>query len=184
MQVGLALGHIVLDGIQLLLPKGALSPNFRPISVVTKWLDGSKCHFVRRYRPWPRPHCVTWWSSSSKKGHSPPQFSAHVYCGQTVTHLSYCWALVRTWNNNVYINVLLRIYTCTLNVLILYSSKLIGAMYLLCYSLRTFSTRRVLRNWYFHIAVKNHINSFDVPIGLLDASGLLLLTGRPTLLNL
>ena len=24
-----------------------------------------------------------------------PQFSAHVYCGQTVGHLSYCWALVR-----------------------------------------------------------------------------------------
>jgi len=23
-----------------------------------------------------------------------PQFSAHVYCGQTVAHLSYCWALV------------------------------------------------------------------------------------------
>jgi len=27
--------------------------------------------------------------SSSPKGHSP-QFSAHVYCGQTVAHLSYC----------------------------------------------------------------------------------------------
>ena len=25
----------------------------------------------------------------------PPQFSAHVYCGQTVAHLSYCWALVQ-----------------------------------------------------------------------------------------
>jgi len=25
-----------------------------------------------------------------------PQFSAHVYCGQTVAHLSYCWALVQT----------------------------------------------------------------------------------------
>jgi len=24
-------------------------PNFRPISVVAKWLDGSSCHFVRRY---------------------------------------------------------------------------------------------------------------------------------------
>jgi len=27
--------------------------------------------------------------SSPQKGHSP-QFSAHVYCGQTVAHLSYC----------------------------------------------------------------------------------------------
>jgi len=30
-----------------------------------------------------------------KKGHSSPHFSAHVYCGQTVAHLSNCWALVR-----------------------------------------------------------------------------------------
>ena len=28
-----------------------------------------------------------------REGHSP-QFSAHVYCGQTVAHLSCCWALV------------------------------------------------------------------------------------------
>ena len=25
---------------------------------------------------------------------APVQFSAHVYCGQTVAHLSNCWALV------------------------------------------------------------------------------------------
>jgi len=45
------------------------------------------------------PYIVSWmtWigvtnaSSSSSKGRSPPpQFSAHVYCGQTVAHLSYC----------------------------------------------------------------------------------------------
>ena len=30
----------------------------------------------------------------SKKGHSL-QLSVHVYCGQTVAHLSYCGALVR-----------------------------------------------------------------------------------------
>ena len=29
-----------------------------------------------------------------KTGTVPLQFSAHVYCGQTVAHLSYCWALV------------------------------------------------------------------------------------------
>ena len=28
------------------------------------------------------------------KGHSSPRFSAHVYGGQIVTRLSYCWALV------------------------------------------------------------------------------------------
>ena len=43
-------------------------------------------------RPRPRPHCVRWGPSSpfpQERGHSPP-FSAHVYCGQTVAHLSYC----------------------------------------------------------------------------------------------
>jgi len=35
---------------------------------------------------------------SQKRGHGP-QFSAHVYCGQTVAHLSYCWALVFTLVN-------------------------------------------------------------------------------------
>jgi len=34
-------------------------------------------------RPQPRRHCVRWGTSSLQKGHSPPQYSAHVYCGQT-----------------------------------------------------------------------------------------------------
>jgi len=29
-----------------------------------------------------------------RTGHSSPHFSAHVYCGQTVAHLSNCWDLV------------------------------------------------------------------------------------------
>jgi len=29
---------------------------------------------------------------------APPHFSAHVYCGQTVAHLSNCWALVKIKN--------------------------------------------------------------------------------------
>ena len=32
-------------------------------------------------------------ASPSEKGHTP-QFSAHVYCGQIVAHVSYSWALV------------------------------------------------------------------------------------------
>ena len=59
------------------------------------WID----HDATWYggRPQSRRHCV-WWGLSSpppKNGHSP-QFSAHVYCGQTDAdaHLSYCWALV------------------------------------------------------------------------------------------
>jgi len=33
-------------------------------------------------------------SPPKKRGTAAPYFSAHVYCGQTVAHLSYCWALV------------------------------------------------------------------------------------------
>jgi len=33
--------------------------------------------------------------AASRMGHSTPLFSAHVYCGQTVAHLSYYWALVK-----------------------------------------------------------------------------------------
>ena len=49
MQVGLGPGHIVLDGDPAPLPKnGAEPPNFRPMSIVAKWLDGSRCHLLRR----------------------------------------------------------------------------------------------------------------------------------------
>jgi len=49
MQVGLGPGHIVLDGEPAPpSPKTGRSPNFRPISVVAKWLDGSRCHLVGR----------------------------------------------------------------------------------------------------------------------------------------
>jgi len=35
-------------------------------------------------RPWSRPHCAVWGSSSpSKKGTEHPQFSAYFYCGKT-----------------------------------------------------------------------------------------------------
>jgi len=30
------------------LLKGGGTPNFRPMSVVAKWLDGSRCHLVKR----------------------------------------------------------------------------------------------------------------------------------------
>jgi len=41
MQVVLSPGHTVLDW-------GTEPPNFRPISVVAKWPDGSRCHLVGR----------------------------------------------------------------------------------------------------------------------------------------
>jgi len=72
------------------LSKGGTAPflNFRLMSVVAKWLDGSRCHLVRRYQ---EDHIVL----HGDPAHPLPkgtalQFSADVYCGQTVAHLSYC----------------------------------------------------------------------------------------------
>jgi len=48
MHLGLGSGHIVLDAHPAALPKRGTAPNFRPISVVAKWLDGSRCHLIRR----------------------------------------------------------------------------------------------------------------------------------------
>jgi len=52
MQVGLGPGHIVLDGDPASTPpkghSGQPPPNLQPISVVAKWLDGSRCHLVRK----------------------------------------------------------------------------------------------------------------------------------------
>jgi len=45
MEVGLGLGHIVLDGDPPpLRQKWARAPNFRPIFIVAKRLDASRCH--------------------------------------------------------------------------------------------------------------------------------------------
>jgi len=48
MEVGLGLGHIVLDGDRALRPKMGTAPNFWPISVGAKQLDGSRRHLVGR----------------------------------------------------------------------------------------------------------------------------------------
>jgi len=45
-QVGLGKGYIVLDGG--LPQKGHMPPDFHPMSVVAKPLDGSRCHLVQR----------------------------------------------------------------------------------------------------------------------------------------
>jgi len=50
MEVGLGPGHVVLDGTQLRPPpkRGDTAPNFRPMSIEAKRLDGSRCHLVRK----------------------------------------------------------------------------------------------------------------------------------------
>jgi len=73
-QVGLSPFNIVLDGDPAPLPKKETEPpNFPLVSIVAKWLDGSRCHLLCR-RPQSRPHCVTWGPSSPIKGLWPPIF--------------------------------------------------------------------------------------------------------------
>jgi len=63
MQIGLGPGHIVLDGDPAMpTERGTAAPTFeiyrhrlclrlynpRPMSILAKWLDGSRCHLVRR----------------------------------------------------------------------------------------------------------------------------------------
>ena len=46
------------------------------------WMDQDETWHAGR--PWPWPHCIRRGPSSpSPQGHSPPQFSAHICCGQT-----------------------------------------------------------------------------------------------------
>ena len=85
-EVGLGPSDIVLDGDPVPLPKMGAEPlNFGPCLL---WPNGCINHDAIWYggRPWPRQHCARWGPSfrSPKRGHSPPpQFSAHVCCGQT-----------------------------------------------------------------------------------------------------
>ena len=69
MHVGLGPGHIVLDRDPAPPPpKGHSPPNFRPISVVAKWLDGLRCGL----NP---DDCVRWGPTSlPKNAVEPPIF--------------------------------------------------------------------------------------------------------------
>jgi len=46
-EVGLGPGHVVLDGDPT-PPKGVQPPNFQPMFVVAKQLEGLRCHLVWR----------------------------------------------------------------------------------------------------------------------------------------
>jgi len=49
MEVGLGPGHFVLHGDPVPPKKRDTAPNFRPMSIVAKQLDGSRCHLVWLY---------------------------------------------------------------------------------------------------------------------------------------
>jgi len=91
-KVGLGPGHVVL-GTQIPSPKRRQSHQFWPTSIVAKWLDASRCHFVWRYRPQPRRLCVRWGPRPSPKRGRSPQFSELVYCAQTAS----CMYHETTW---------------------------------------------------------------------------------------
>ena len=58
-------------------------PNFRPISIVAKRLDVIKMPLGMEVGLSPGDFVRSGPSTLPKKGADPPQFSAHVYCGQT-----------------------------------------------------------------------------------------------------
>ena len=91
-EVSLDPDDIVLDGDPVPPPnKGHSAPIFGPCLL---WRNGRTDQDATWHggRPRPRRHCVRRGPiPHPKRGHStPPHFSAHVYCGQTVAHLSYC----------------------------------------------------------------------------------------------
>ena len=72
-------------------------------NVVVLWPNGSMDQDASWYegRPRPRPRCVRWVPGSLPQKRHSPKFSISVYCGQTVTHLSYCWALFHLIDTNL-----------------------------------------------------------------------------------
>jgi len=90
MEVGLVPGHIVLDGDPAPLPKKGGLSIFGPCFLWPNgWMDQDAAWYEASKVGLGPGRIVAWGPSSpSQNGHSP-QFSAHVYCGQTVAYLSY-----------------------------------------------------------------------------------------------
>jgi len=94
-EVGLGPRHIVLDGDPAPPPKKRTQPPILGLCLLwpNGWMDKDSTWY--RCMPRSRRRCVRWGPSSpGGKGTAAPHFSAHVCCGQTVAHLSNCWALV------------------------------------------------------------------------------------------
>jgi len=75
MEVGLSPGDFVLDGDPAPPQKGGEAPNFRPISIVAKRLDGSRWHLAWR---WALIQATLYWMETQlpfpKKGAEPRNF--------------------------------------------------------------------------------------------------------------
>jgi len=71
-KVGLGAGHIVLCGDPAPPPRDtAPCPDFRPMSVVAKRLDGSRCHLIRRLASAQVTLCYVGTQPPTKRG-TPP----------------------------------------------------------------------------------------------------------------
>jgi len=121
--VGLGPGHIVLHGDQAPLPqKGAEPPNFRPMSIVAKWLDGSRCHLVQNQTSAQATLC---WMGTPlplhEGGTAHPSFHPMSIVA-TVAHLSYCWALVHLWNQARSLDSTAHIFTMTAPICIIFGA--------------------------------------------------------------
>jgi len=86
--VGLIPGDFVLNGDPAPLPKKGAEPPPQIFGSCLLWPNGWMHQYATWFggRPQPRGLCVRWGPSPGplpKRGRSP-QFSAHVYCGQTV----------------------------------------------------------------------------------------------------
>jgi len=74
--------HCVRWGPSSPPPKGHSPPIFSPCLLWPNgWMDQDATWY--RGRPRPRRYCVRWGPCSTQRGTAPPQFSAHIYCGQT-----------------------------------------------------------------------------------------------------
>jgi len=90
-QVGLGPGHILLDGDPGLLPPPKGHPQFSAYICCGQMAQWIRMPLGRKVGLDPSDIVLDGDPAppSPKRGQSP-QFSAHVYCGQTVAHLSYC----------------------------------------------------------------------------------------------
>jgi len=74
-------------GTQLPLPQRGTAPYFQPISVVDEWLDELRCYLALGMEVGLGPGDFVLDGDPAlppqKGAEPPPQFSAHVYCGQT-----------------------------------------------------------------------------------------------------
>ena len=92
-EVGLGPGHIVLDGDPAPPPKGH-SPQFSAHVCCGQTAGWIKMSLGTEVDLGPGHMVLDGDRAPPERGTAASIFSAHVYCGQMVDHLSYCWGVV------------------------------------------------------------------------------------------